>query len=49
VNFTGATADGSAIGSAGGLTEIAVVDNFGRDNDIVSALSGGANFSDLAA
>ena len=44
-NFSGATANGSAIGSASGLTEIAMVDNFGRDKDIVSALSGGENFS----
>ena len=45
VHFTGATANGSAIGSARGLTEIAMVDNAGRYKDIVSALTGRQNFS----
>jgi hypothetical protein len=45
VNFTGTTANGSAIGNAGGLTEIIMVDNAGRDKDTVSALSGGENWS----
>ena len=45
MNFTGTTANGSAIGNAGGLTEIIMIDNEGRDKDTVSALSGGENFS----
>ncbi len=45
VSFTGSTANGSAIGNAGGVTEIIMVDNSGRDKDTVSALSGGENFS----
>ncbi len=54
VNFTGSTVtptSGSSedLGSAPGLTEIIMVDNFGRDKDTVSALtpsgSTGQNFS----
>jgi hypothetical protein len=45
VNLTGSTANGSAIGNAGGLTEIIMVDNSGRDKDSISSLSGGENFS----
>ena len=45
MSFTGSTANGSAIGNAGGLTEIIMVDNAGRDKDTISALSGGENFS----
>ena len=45
MNFTGSTANGSAIGNAGGLTEIIMVDNRGRDKDSISSLSGGENFS----
>jgi hypothetical protein len=45
VHFTGATANGSAIGSARGLTEIAMVNNAGRYKDSVSALTGRQNFS----
>ncbi len=45
MSFTGSTANGSAIGSAGGVTQIIMVDNAGRDKDSVSSLSGGENFS----
>jgi hypothetical protein len=49
MNFTGSTANGADLGAAGGLTEITMVDNLGRDKDTVSALtpSGvtGQNFS----
>jgi hypothetical protein len=45
VNFTGSMADGSALGNAGGVTEIIMVDNSGRDKDTVSSLSSGENFS----
>jgi hypothetical protein len=45
MSFTGSTANGSAIGNAGGLTEIIMVDNRGRDKDSISSLSGGENFS----
>ena len=45
VNITGSTANGSAIDNAGGLTQIIMIDNAGRDKDSVSALTGGKNFS----
>jgi hypothetical protein len=45
VSFTGSTANGSAIGNAGGLTEIIMIDNAGRDKDSISSLSGGESFS----
>jgi peptidase A4-like protein len=45
VNITGSEANGAAIGKAGGLTEITMIDNEGRDKDTVSSLSGGENFS----
>jgi hypothetical protein len=45
INLTGSTANGSAIGNAGGLTEITMIDNSGRDKDSISSLSGGENFS----
>ena len=45
VSLTGSTANGAAIGNAGGLTEIIMIDNAGRDKDKVSSLSGGENFS----
>ena len=45
VNITGSLANGSALGNAGGVTEITMVDNSGRDKDTVSSLSGGENFS----
>jgi hypothetical protein len=45
VNITGSTANGAAIGNAGGLTEIVMQDSQGRNEDSVSALSSGENFS----
>jgi hypothetical protein len=45
VSFTGSTANGSAIGNAGGLTEIIMIDNEGRDKDSVSSLTSGENWS----
>jgi len=44
-SFTGSTANGSAIGNAGGLTEIVMIDNAGNDKDSISSLSSGENFS----
>ncbi len=44
-NITGSTANGSALGNAGGVTQIIMVDNAGRDKDTVSPLSGGEDFS----
>jgi hypothetical protein len=45
MSFADSVANGSAIGNAGGPTEITMVDNAGRDKDSISALSGGENFS----
>ncbi len=45
MSFTGSTANGSAIGNAGGLTEIVMVNNAGRAKDSISSLSSGENFS----
>jgi Peptidase A4 family len=45
VSLTGSTANGSALGNAGGLTQIIMIDNAGRDKDTVSSLSSGENFS----
>jgi hypothetical protein len=45
INITSSEANGSAIGNAGGLTEIIMVDSQGRDEDTISSLSGGENFS----
>ena len=45
MSFTGSDANGSALGNAGGVTEIIMVDSAGRDKDSISALSGGTNFS----
>ena len=44
VTFTGATANGSAIGTLS-PTEIIMIDNAGRDKDSVSSLSGGNIFT----
>lgn len=44
-SFTNSDANGSAIGNAGGVTQIVMVDNSGRDKDSISALSGGTSFS----
>jgi hypothetical protein len=45
VNISGSTANGSALGNGGGVTQIIMVDSSGRDKDTVSSLSGGENFS----
>ena len=45
VNITGSVANGAALGNAGGVTQIIMVDSAGRDKDTVSSLSGGENFS----
>ena len=45
VSITGSTANGAALGNAGGVTQIIMVDSAGRDKDTVSSLSGGENFS----
>ena len=45
VNITGSLANGSALGNAGGVTQIIMIDNSGRDKDTVSSLVGGENFS----
>jgi hypothetical protein len=45
VNITSSEADGSALGNAGGVTQIIMIDNSGRDKDTVSSLSNGENFS----
>jgi hypothetical protein len=44
VSITGSLANGSALGNAGGVTQIVMVDSAGRDKDSVSSLSGGQNF-----
>jgi len=45
VSITGSTANGGALGNAGGVTQIIMVDSAGRDKDTVSSLSGRENFS----
>jgi len=45
VNIAGSTANGAALGNAGGVTQIVMIDSAGRDKDSVSSLSGGENFS----
>ena len=45
VSLTGSMANGAAMGNAGGLTQIIMIDNEGRDKDTFSSLSGGENFS----
>jgi hypothetical protein len=50
VKITGSIANGAAqgsaaLGSAGGVTQIIMVDNAGRDKDTVSGLTSGQNFS----
>jgi hypothetical protein len=39
MNFTGSMANGADLGAAGGLTEITMIDTFGRDKDTVTALT----------
>ena len=43
--ITGSLANGAALGNAGGVTAITMINNSGQDKDTVSALSGGENFS----
>jgi hypothetical protein len=45
VNITGSLANGAALGNAGGVTQIIMIDNRGRAKDAISSLSGGENFS----
>lgn len=45
VSITGSMANGAALGKAGGVTEITMIDNQGRHKDSVSSLSGGENFT----
>jgi hypothetical protein len=45
ISLTGSEANGFAIGNAGGLTEIVMVDSEGRNEDTVSSLTKGENFS----
>jgi Peptidase A4 family len=45
VNISGSTANGSALGNAGGVTQIIMVNGSGQAKDSVSSLSGGQNFS----
>jgi|HubBroStandDraft_6_1064221.scaffolds.fasta_scaffold470045_2 hypothetical protein len=45
VNIAGSTANGAALGSVGGMTQIVMIDNAGRDKDIVSSLNSEGNFS----
>ena len=45
VNISGSMANRSALGNAGGVTQIIMIDNSGRDKDTVSSLVGGESFS----
>src|SRR5690349_2463267 len=45
VNITGSLANGAALGNAGGVTKITMINNSGQAKDSVSSLSGGENFS----
>jgi Peptidase A4 family len=45
ISITNSLANGAALGSAGGVTGITMIDNSGRDKDTISSLSGGENFS----
>ncbi len=45
VSLTSSTANGAALGNAGGVTQIIMIDNAGRDKDTVSSLTSGENFS----
>ena len=45
VNITGSMANEAALGSAGRVTQIIMIDHGGSDQDGVSSLSGGGNFS----
>jgi hypothetical protein len=43
--LTGSMANGAALGNAGGVTQIIMVDSAGRDKDTVSSLTSGENFT----
>jgi Peptidase A4 family len=45
VSITSSKANGAALGNAGGVTQIIMIDNSGRDKDSVSSLSSGENFT----
>jgi len=45
VNYTGSTANGTAIGSGSGLEQIYIADSEGRTEDTTSSLTSGENFS----
>jgi Peptidase A4 family len=45
VNITGSLANGAALGNAGGVTEITMINDSGQAKDRISSLSGGENFS----
>jgi hypothetical protein len=45
MSFSGSSANGGALGNAGGVTQIIMVDNSGRPKDSISSLSGGTSFS----
>jgi hypothetical protein len=45
VHVTGSLANGAALGNAGGVTQIIMIDNAGRDKNTVSSLTSGENFS----
>src|SRR5215467_1145223 len=45
VHITGSLANGAALGNAGRVTQIVMVDSAGHHKDSVSSLSGGENFS----
>ena len=45
MSITSSMANGAALGTACGVTQIVMIDNAGRDKDTVSSLTGGENFS----
>jgi hypothetical protein len=45
VNITGSLANGSALGNAGGVTQIIMINSAGQDKDTVSSLTSKENFS----
>jgi Peptidase A4 family len=45
VNITNSMANGDALGNAGGVTQLVMTDKAGRDQDTISSLMNGENFS----
>jgi len=45
VNITGSLANGAALGNAGGVTKITMINNSGQAKDRISSLSSGTSFS----